>query len=140
MAQDFFPQTQEEIISRDGKWQSINYDTVLQGDIETLQGNQIPKDITKVSDSILKSIFICEVSGRPFRITKTELDFYRKYNVSLPHKHPDVRHQERIKNRQARALHVRNCMFCKKEFLSVYDQSHQGNIYCEECYTKEIYK
>ena len=138
-AQDFFPQTKEEIMSRNGKWQSINYDTVLQNDIETLKGNQIPQDISNVSDTILKSIFICETSGRPFRITKTELDFYRKYNLSLPHKHPDVRHQERIKKRQSRELHLRNCIFCKKEFLSVYDESHQGKIYCEECYVKEIY-
>ena len=139
VAQDFFSQTQEEIISRNGKRQSINYDTVLHSNIETLQGNQIPQDITKASDTILKSIFICETSGRPFRITKTEFEFYRKYNLSLPRKHPDVRHQERIKKRQSRELYLRNCMFCEKEFLSVYNELYKGKVYCTDCYNKEIY-
>lgn len=30
-----------------------------------------------------------------FRIIKPKLDFYRKHGISLPTKHPDIRHTER---------------------------------------------
>ena len=50
-------------------------------------------------DSITNKIIVCEVSGKPFRIIKQELDFYRKYSIPLPIWHPDIRHQERIKKR-----------------------------------------
>lgn len=88
-----------------------------------LQGDQIPRDITTVQDTILNAILICEVSGRPFRIIKQELEFYRKHNLPLPRKHPDIRHGERMKLRPQRKLHLRTCNQCQKELLSVYDDS-----------------
>jgi len=139
MAHDFFPQTKEDISRRKGKRQDISYDAVLQDNSKILKWEQIPQNISQVGDDVLDSILICEVSGRPFKITKTELAFYRKYNLPLPRKHPDIRHQERINKRQPRDLHVRNCTHCQKEFLSVYDETHKGNTYCTACYTKEIY-
>jgi hypothetical protein len=41
----------------------------------------------------------CEVSKKPFRIISLELEFYRKHNLPIPRKHPDVRHEERVKIR-----------------------------------------
>jgi hypothetical protein len=65
----------------------------------TLSGDQIPSDISTATDDILKAILVCEVSGRPYRIIKQELEFYRKHNLPLPRRHPDVRHEERMKLR-----------------------------------------
>ena len=53
-------------------------------------------------------------------IQKAELEFYRKHNLPLPRKHPDVRHEERMKLRPGRTLYLRNCDQCEKEMLSVY--------------------
>jgi hypothetical protein len=44
----------------------------------------------------------CEVSEKPFRIIKQELEFYRKHNLPIPKKHPDIRHLERMKLRNPR--------------------------------------
>ena len=55
-------------------------------------------------------------------IQKAELDFYRKMNLSLPRKHPDIRHQERMNERPAKTLFVRKCDCCDKEMLSVYQK------------------
>ncbi|MDP2670454.1 MAG: hypothetical protein Q8O99_06085 [bacterium] len=50
-------------------------------------------------DSIINKIILCEVSQKPFRIIKQELEFYRKHDLPLPRKHPELRHQERLAQR-----------------------------------------
>lgn len=140
IAQEYFPLTREEAIARGYKRQDNNYDPKIPEGAQTLQGNQIPTDIETVSDEILKKIFICEISGRPFRIIEQELDFYRKYNIALPKKHPDVRHEERARQRPPRELHLRECDKCRKEMLSVYPSGISDSpVYCETCYQKEVF-
>ncbi len=139
VAQEYFPLTREEALARWYKRQDNNYDPVVPEWVETLTWDQIPADISTVTDDVLKKIFVCEVSGRPFRIIKQELDFYRKHNIPLPRKHPDVRHQERLAQRPPRELHLRHCDKCGKEMVSVYDKDFEWKVYCEECYQKEVY-
>jgi len=139
VAQEYFPLTREEALARWYKRQDNNYDPVVPDGIKTLKWDEIPSDINQVTDDILKQILICEVSWRPFRIIKQELEFYRKHNLSLPRKHPDVRHQERLRQRPPRELHLRSCDQCDKQMISVYDKKFRWKILCEECYQKEIY-
>lgn len=111
---------------------------------------------------ITKQIIICEVSHRPFLLQKAEIEFYQKHNLPIPTKHPDIRHEERMKLRPWRTLHLRNCDKCGKEMLSVYnaEDRQQGRdsstsaillipslrsgwqsekVYCETCYKQEVY-
>jgi hypothetical protein len=78
----------------------------------TIQGDAIPYDIKQVDDNILNAILICEVTGRPFRIQKSELNFYRTMNIPLPRKHPDFRHAERMRQLPPRMLYLRKCDHC----------------------------
>jgi len=64
----------------------------------------LPTDIALVLDDVVNNIFRCVVSNKPYRITPQELAFYKKHNISLPNKHPDVRHQERMRLK----LHKKN--------------------------------
>jgi len=138
-AQDYLPLTREEAIRRWYRRQENDFDPTISSWITTLTGDQIPSDIATVSDDILNAILICEVSKRPFRIIKQELDFYRKYNVPLPRKHPDVRYLERLAQRPWRELYLRTCDKCGVEMLSVYPQDSALKVFCESCYDKEIY-
>ena len=99
-------------------------------------------------DDILKAIFVCEISGRPYRIIKQELEFYRKHNLPLPRKHPDIRHEERMKLRPGRTLYLRTCDKTGEEMLSVYapkeallggTPDYLGKVYSEQAYQQEIY-
>lgn len=96
--------------------------------------NELPK-----GENILNAIFVCEVSWRPYRIIKQELEFYKKYNLPLPRKHPDIRHEERMRLRPGRTLYLRNCDKCQTETLSIYPNTHPWTIYCEMCYQQEVY-
>ena len=104
-----------------------------------MEASTLPDEISQVTDDILSTAIKCEISGRPFVIVKQELAFYRKHRLPLPRRHPNVRHEERVKQRPGRTLFLRMCDKCRKEILSVYPMEDVRRVYCEECYGKEVY-
>ena len=102
--------------------------------VEANHIGELPSD-----EEILKVAITCEVSGRPFRIVPPELEFYRKHWLPLPRKHPDIRHAERLAQRPGKELFLRKCDKCGVEMLSVYAENSWSQVYCEQCYNKEIY-
>ncbi len=104
VANDYMPLDRDDAIAIWYKRQDIIYDPVIPAWSHVLQWNEIAT--LELSDDVLKNIFICETSWRPFRIVKAEIDFYKKYNIWLPTKHPDVRHRERMNRRPAYTIVV----------------------------------
>lgn len=64
---------------------------------KTIKASLLPEDITNIPDDILNWAIECEVTKKPFRIVKPELEFYRKHNLQIPHRHPDQRYIDRLK-------------------------------------------
>jgi hypothetical protein len=125
VAQEYFPLTKEEALA---KW-------FKRSDYEA----PFPK-----GDG--KDVVICEVSKKPFRLIPQEIEFYKKHNLPLPTKHPDVRHAERMKLRNPRKLFERKCAKCWIDIKTSYapdpdvsGASRPEIVYCEACYNKEIY-
>jgi hypothetical protein len=88
--------------------------------MKTIQGKDLPITVDEVQDDVVQKIILCEETGKPFRIIKQELDFYRKHNIPLPTKHQDVRQKELVKKRMPKAFYVTHCVKCDQEILSVY--------------------
>jgi CxxC-x17-CxxC domain-containing protein len=103
-----------------------------------IPSDKLRQDIKDIPDDILNWAIKCEITQKPFRITKQELNFYRKHNLPIPKKHPDQRHIERLKLRNPRNIYTRNCDKCGKEIQTTYAPERQEIVYCEECYNKEI--
>jgi len=101
--------------------------------------SKLPENISDIPDDILNWALTCEVSRRPYRIIKKELEFYRKHNLPIPRRHPDQRHLDRMSLRNPRKLYDRNCMKCGIEIKTTYSPERPEIVYCEECYKKEIY-
>ena len=157
VAQEYFPLSKkvalEQWYKRQDKEYPINIpdgtDTVNAADLnryeEWLESSPVRGDAWNevegggVSDAILSKAIICETSGRPFRIIKPELAFYRKHKLPLPRKHPDIRHQERIAQRPGRTLYLRQCDKCHEQILSVYPPDYNGKVYCEKDYQQEVF-
>ena len=127
--------TEKIKIKRRTKENEIN----IPAGIQTIKAADVAFDIQQVDNDILNKAIICEVSGRPFKLSASELDFYRRNGFPIPHKHPDIRHQERLDKRPGRTISLRSCSKCSQEMLSVYPESYEGKVYCEACYNKEIY-
>lgn len=115
-AYDMNPLTKEEALSFGYKWSDYRQDTEASGDC-----------------------VICEVTGRPFKLIKQELDFYKKQGIPLPKVHPDVRIERRYRVRNPNKFWTRACAKCGKEIVTTYDPSKPEIVYCEECFLGEVY-
>jgi hypothetical protein len=137
VAQEYFPMTKEEVEAKGWKWRDEK-DEVPEVE-KIIQAEQLPDSIDNIPDDILNWAIKCEVTGRPFRIVKQELEFYRKMNLPIPHLHPDERHKRRMALRNPRKLWKRNCDKCGKEMETTYAPGREEKVYCEECYLEEVY-
>jgi hypothetical protein len=103
-----------------------------------IPASKLPDEIRSIPDDILNWAIECEVSGRPFRIIRQELEFYRKHNIPIPRRHPDVRHMDRMKKRNPRKLWERKCDHCEKMMITTYAPERPETVYCESCYEREV--
>ena len=136
-AQEYFPLSKDEAIKQG--FNRSDYEAPFPQVEKILKAEQLPPDISLVSDDILKRAIQCEVSKKPFRIIPQELAFYRKHNLPLPHRHPDVRHAERFAMRNPRKLRDRKCMKCWVDIQTSFAPEMPEVVYCEACYDKEVY-
>jgi hypothetical protein len=138
VANEYFPLSKQEAIARWYKRQTNNYDPIIPEGAKVIDWKTTEKELQD-EEQILKAIFVCEISWRPYRIIKQELEFYRKHNLPLPRRHPDIRHEERMKLRPGRTLYLRTCDKTWEKILSVYPQDYPGKVYSEQAYQSEIY-
>ena len=139
LAQEYFPLVPE---TAKKKWYpriDKEYPLNIPENAKKIFAKDIPMDIKDVSDDILDTIIICEVTAKPYRIIKQELDFYRKHTIPLPRKHPDQRYLERFNSKNPRKLRDRNCMKCWIDIKTSYSPDKKEIVYCETCYNHEIY-
>jgi hypothetical protein len=67
--------------------------------VRYIPASRLPEDISSIPDDITNWAIECEVSGKYYKITRPELDFYRKHHLPIPRKHYDVRRKERFERR-----------------------------------------
>ncbi len=139
VAQEYHPLTKEEALEKWYSWQDKEYPINVPEWITTLPAQELPHFADDVDDDIVHVAILCSVSWKPFRFLKQELAYYRKHNISLPRKHPDVRHKERLAKRTWRELHVRNCDATWEQILSVHPQDAQFKVYSENAYRQEVF-
>jgi len=136
IAQEYFPLNKDEALK--AWFPRSDYEAPFPQVDKVLKTNELP-DIQEVTDEILQQAIECEVTKKPFRIIKPELDFYRKHNLPLPTRHPDQRHKERMLLRNPRKLRDRKCDKCWIDIKTSYSPERKEIVYCEQCYNKEIY-
>ncbi len=97
IAYEYYPLMKNEAIQQGYNWTTYEASTPKTG--KTMSASLLPNTIDEVDDDTINYIIECEVSQKPYRITKAELEFYRTQKIPLPRKHPDIRHQSRILQR-----------------------------------------
>jgi CxxC-x17-CxxC domain-containing protein len=103
-----------------------------------IKASMLPEDISKIPDDILNWAIECEITKKPFRIIKQELEFYRKHCLPIPRRHPDQRHLDRMNLRNPRKLFDRKCDKCGKDIKTTYAPDRKEIVYCESCYLEII--
>jgi hypothetical protein len=153
MAQDYFPLTKEEALSRGYSW----YDKPESKYNITISSKYLPKTIEETTDNILDHVIHCKthedgISSNhcttAFKITSLELTIYKKMGISIPEYCFPCRRTERFKLRNPRKLWARSCMCskthtnhegqCQEQFETSYSPDRPEIVYCEKCYQQEV--
>ncbi|MEK7672754.1 MAG: hypothetical protein AAB373_02630 [Patescibacteria group bacterium] len=135
-AQEFYPLTKEEALKQGFNW--TDYETPLPQVKKLIKASELPDNIKDTPDTILDWAIECEVTGKPFRIVKTELKFYRDHNIPIPHRLPYQRHMDRVALRNKPALYSRNCSKCSQPMHTAFPPEAIETIYCEKCYLETV--
>ncbi len=136
VASEYFPLEKSEALKLGYNWS--DYEAPFPKVEKIIPASKLPDDITKIPDDILNWAIECEVTWKPFRIIKQELEFYRKHNLPIPRRHPDQRHKDRMELRNPRKLFERKCDKCQKDILTTYAPERSEIVYCEECYNNTV--
>ena len=137
VVQKYYPLTKDQALKKWFKWS--DYEVPFPKVEKIIPSNKLPENISDIPDDILNWAIECEITKKPFMINKQELDFYRKYNLPIPKKHPDERYNDRFNSRNPRKLYDRKCGKCEVEIKTTYSHDRKEIVYCEECYNKEFY-
>jgi hypothetical protein len=137
-AQVEFPLTEKEIKEKGWHWQGEVESGIDLTKIDSIKGEDLPDDIKDTPDNILKTAIICERTGEPFKVVPYELEFYQKMNLPLPTIHPLERIKDLFKYRRPYKLYNTNCKKCQKEIQTVHNPEKTENIWCGECYNREV--
>lgn len=138
VCQEYYPLTKEEAFKQGFHWSDV---IIPFPKVEKIiPASKLPNNIADIPDDILNWAIECEVTKRPFKIIKQELEFYRKHTLPIPHKHPEQRHLERLKKRNTgHKLYHLHCQKCGTAFESGFNPEEKMIVYCESCYNMEVY-
>ncbi|MFA5917620.1 MAG: hypothetical protein WC850_05305 [Candidatus Gracilibacteria bacterium] len=137
ISNEWFPLNKKHALKKGFKWS--DYEQPFPKVDKIILASKLPNNIKDIPDDILNRAIECEITKKPFRIIKQELDFYRKHNLPIPKRHPDQRHLDRMALRNPRKLFDRKCDKCEKDIKTTYSSDRSEIVYCEECYNKEVY-
>lgn len=137
IAMEYFPVSKEEALKRGYQWRE---EPKEKPEVEkVIPADKLPETIAEIPDDVLNWAVLSEESGRPFRIVRQELAFYRAHDLPIPHLHPEERQARRTSLRPPRRLWNRPCGKCGKEVESTFAPERTERVLCEECYLKEVY-
>ncbi len=137
VALEYFPGTKGDLVVRGWKWSE--HETLSPQVAKIIEAMQLPDSIEEIPDDITEWAIRCRVTGKPFRIIRKELEFYRRMQLPIPRLHPDERHRKRLAMRNPRHLWDRSCAKCGNAIQTTYSPERPEVVYCEECYLKEVY-
>ena len=153
IAQEFMPITKEEAVKKGFFWrEEAERDYAITKPTDSLSDR-----IQDVTDSILDDVVGCAHGGRcadgcskGFKLTKQELEFYRRFSLPLPRLCFSCRHIQRLTQRNLAKLFKRSCQcveaihahhkgkICSNEFMTAYTPDRPEIVYCEQCYQAEV--
>ena len=156
-AQEQFPLTKEEALSRGLKWEDHPRGTFGK---ETKQWSDMPDSIADVKEGdVLQQVFACTACTKNYLVIPSEFTFYKRLSIPLPRLCPDCRHARRFQNRGPNKLWHRTCTCagtesqngayqntgkhqhngpCPNEFETSYAPDRPEIVYCEQCYNAEV--
>lgn len=134
---DYTYPLEKEEIEKLGALHQENIDTDLTG-LSLVTRNELSDSIKDVTDEILGQAIVCEETGKPFRIIKSELDFYRRNSIPVPTVSPYRRMKNMFIYMGNNLSYSDTCKSCGISIETIYEPNTGWKPYCEKCYQQEV--
>ena len=132
VAAEYYPLAKEVAVAQGWNWRDASLPGIY-GKAQ-ISGNSFHMRANEANPEICDSIIECRQSGKNFKIGKAELELYQRLDIDLPQFCFDARHQQRLEQRNPRALRTAACSECSKELRTAYPESENKLLFCEACY------
>ena len=132
-AMEWFPLEKEEAEKEGLNWRDVEPKDYQNATIE------IPEHIKDVKDDILQEILKCETCGKNYKLIEMELNFYKRFNLPVPHQCFLCRDRARTRLLNPIEIHNRKCDKCGKDIKTSWSIDKPEIVYCEKCYQGEVY-
>ncbi len=136
-AQQAYPLSKEKALKAGFTWSDQVGELAVADRV--IPASELPDNIHDIPDDVLNWAIVCEKTGKPFRLIKKELTFYRQHSIPVPRLHPSERHLLRAERRRPQRLWNRECAKCQKPIQTTYAPDRPETVYCEECYLAGVY-
>ncbi len=131
-AMQYFPLSEEEAVAQGYRW---SHEEHLPGAAASV----VPDHVRDAADDVLQSTFACSTTGRPFRVMKQELEFYRRQTIPLPVSAPLERIKSRLGFFRIGEVQRRKCDGCAGLIDTVQAEAGNRPVLCERCFQVEVY-
>jgi len=145
-AQEYFPLHKDDVIRNGWNWRDNTGGTFGK---ETIAGIADGAEFSENAENLTKEILVCSNCRQNYKIIPQEFKLYKQIGVALPRQCPNCRHLRRIALRNPRRLWQRQCMCtqvdhthhgrCVTAFETTYAPDRKELVYCQACYSKNIY-
>ena len=155
-AQDEFPLTKADAEAQGHTWN----DNARPQYVVTKSAGDLPDRSDQADGNLSQEVIGCAVCGRGYRLTPSELEFYRRNKIPLPRSCFYCRTEKRTGRKTSQELFPRLCQCaglsdiksqyrnlsqhfhgagkCPNEFETSYAPDRPEIVYCEQCYNAEV--
>ena len=124
-ADHFLPLSQQEALAAGFRW------GVDEEKAESV--SPLPDHIRDAADAVVSRTFECTRTGKPYRLNRMELEFYRRVGLPLPRVAPLERLRQRARLLSISSLRENRCGRCDKSVTTVQAAS---TIVCNDCFER----
>ena len=128
IAQDYFPLSRLDTTRLGYRW----YETPPEN--AKVLPKSVPTNSDSGSDELTKELFSCKESGKPYKLIRQELEFYRSQRIPPPQFAFPIRHEHRLAMRNPRYLWERVCGECGKQINTSIAPERSEVVLCEGCF------
>ncbi len=126
-ANDFFPESKERIIQLGYRWREDEKQ-------DSGPTQSMPDNVNEVTESMLNIPFVCEHTGKRFKILPLELKFHQRMKIALPRIAPLERLKMGADFLSVKPVLDKNCAGCGAALKT----THAAQVLCESCYQQHV--
>ncbi len=130
-AQQYYPLRPEEAASLGWCWQDVK-------PAERHSALEVPSALASLDPNDFSTIYCCQTSSTPYRVTQPEYEFYSKLALPPPDVAPQTRHLRRLARRNAFQLYRSRCAITNADIVTTSSPDEVRRVVSEQAYQDSL--